>query len=71
MDKKKLQTEILERTYQPDKWLEVLMQYFGAKKFHQVPRQIALPDNDLAEKAVELGSFYTVDERIIGKLIRV
>lgn len=66
MDKKKLQTDILEKTYQPDKWLEVLTQYFGAKKFHQTPRQITLPVNDLAEKAVELGSFYTADERLIG-----
>lgn len=66
MDKKKLQTDILERTYQPDEWVEVLKQYFGAKKFHQAPQPITLPVNDLAEKAVELGSFYTADERLIG-----
>ncbi|HEY5371751.1 MAG TPA: N-6 DNA methylase [Hanamia sp.] len=66
MDKKTLQTEILEAAYQPEKWLEVLKLYFGAKKFHQTPQQILLPDNNLAEKAVEIGSFYTADERLIG-----
>lgn len=29
MDKKKLQTERLERTHQQDKWLEVLTKDFG------------------------------------------
>jgi len=66
MDKKNLQTEILEAAYQPEKWLEVLKLYFGAKKFHQTPKQILLPGNNLAEKAVEIGSFYTADERLIG-----
>ncbi len=66
MDKKNLQTEILEAAYQPEKWLEVLKLYFGAKKFHQTPQQILLPGNNLAEKAVEIGSFYTADERLIG-----
>lgn len=66
MDKKNLQTEILEAAYQPGKWLEVLKLYFGAKKFHQTPQQIILPANNLAEKAIEIGSFYTADERLIG-----
>jgi adenine-specific DNA-methyltransferase len=66
MDKKNLQTEILEASYQPEKWLEVLKLYFGAKKFHQTPQQIFLPSNNLAEKAIEIGSFYTADERLIG-----
>lgn len=51
MDKKKLQTEILEAAYQPEKWLEVLKLYFNAKKFHQTPQAIILPSNDLAETA--------------------
>ncbi|MBX9641944.1 MAG: hypothetical protein K2X97_20140, partial [Mycobacteriaceae bacterium] len=66
MDKKKLQTEILEASYQPEKWLEVLKLYFNAKKFHQTPQAIILPSNDLAETAAEIGSFYTADERLIG-----
>jgi len=66
MDKKNLQTEILEASYQPEQWLEVLKLYFGAKKFHQTPQPIILPSNDLAEMASEIGSFYTADERLIG-----
>lgn len=66
MDKKTLQTSILEAAYQPEKWMEVIKLYFGAKKFHQTPQQIILPGNNLAEKALEIGSFYTVDERLIG-----
>lgn len=66
MDKKKLQTDILEASYQPEQWLEVLKLYFGAKKFHQIPQPIILPSNDLAEMAAEIGSFYTADERLIG-----
>jgi hypothetical protein len=66
MDKKKLQTDILEASFQPDQWLEVLRLYFGAKKFHQSPLPIILPNNDLAEMAAEIGSFYTADERLIG-----
>src|SRR5687768_10653646 len=66
MDKKNLQIEILETSYQPEKWLEVLKQYFGAKKFHQTPRPIILPGTDLAEGAAEIGNFYTADERLIG-----
>lgn len=66
MDKKKLQTDILEARYQPEQWLEVLKLYFGAKKFHQTPQPIILPSNDLAEMAAEIGSFYTADERLIG-----
>jgi hypothetical protein len=66
MDKKKLQNDILEESYQPEQWLEILKLYFGAKKFHQSPQLIILPSNDLAEMAAEIGSFYTADERLIG-----
>lgn len=66
MDKKTLQNSILEKAYQPEKWLEVMKDYFGAKKFHQKPQSISLPNNDVAENAVELGSFYTADERLVG-----
>lgn len=66
MDKKTLQNSILEKAYQPSTWLDVMKDYFGAKKFHQKPQPISLPNNDIAESAVELGSFYTADERLIG-----
>lgn len=66
MDKKTLQTDILEKPYQPEKWRDVLRDYFGAKKFHKIPQQTSLRNNDLAESAVELGSFYTADERLVG-----
>jgi hypothetical protein len=66
MDKKTLQHSILEKAYQPEKWLDVLKDYFGAKKFYQKPQPISLLNCDIAESAVELGSFYTADERLIG-----
>lgn len=66
MDKKTLQSSILEKAYQPSTWLDVMKDYFGAKKFHQKPQTISLPNNDIAESAVELGSFYTADERLVG-----
>lgn len=66
MDKKTLQNSILEKAYQPEKWLDVMKDYFGAKKFHQKPQPVLLPSNEIAQSAVELGSFYTVDERIVG-----
>jgi adenine-specific DNA-methyltransferase len=65
MDKKTLQTNILEKTYQPEKWLNMMKEYFSAKKFHIKPLPVSLPSKDIAESAVELGSFYTADERLI------
>ena len=66
MDKKTLQTSILEKAYQPEKWLDVMKDYFSAKKFHQRAQPVSLPSNEIAHSAVELGSFYTADERIVG-----
>jgi hypothetical protein len=66
MDKKTLQTTILEKTYRPEKWLDVMKEYFSAKKFHLKPLPVSLPSKDIAESAVELGSFYTADERLIA-----
>ncbi len=66
MDKKTLQNSILEKAYQPEIWLDVMKDYFGAKKFHQKPQPVSLPGNEIAHSAVELGSFYTADERIVG-----
>lgn len=66
MDKKTLQNSILEKAYQLSTWLDVMKDYFGAKKFHQKPQPVSLPSNEIALSAVELGSFYTADERIVG-----
>lgn len=66
MDKKTLQNSILEKAYHSSAWLDVMKDYFGAKKFHQKPQPVSLPNNDIAESAVELGSFYTADERLVG-----
>ena len=66
MDKKTLQNSILEKSYQPEKWLDVMKDYFGAKKFHNKPISLSLPSNEISHSAVELGSFYTADERIVG-----
>lgn len=66
MDKKTLQNTILEKAYQPGKWLEVMKDYFGVRKLHQKPQPVSLPSNVIAHSAVELGGFYTVDERVVG-----
>lgn len=66
MDKKTLQYSILEKHYQPEKWLEVLKEYFGVKTLHRQPQQVLLPSNDIADLGIELGSFYTSDERLVG-----
>lgn len=66
MDKKHLQHTILEATYNREVWLNVLKEFFGAKTFYQKPVAVSLLTNDLANGAVELGSFYTSDERLVG-----
>jgi TaqI-like C-terminal specificity domain/Eco57I restriction-modification methylase len=65
MDKKHLQHTILETTYNRDVWLDVLKEFFGVRKIHQLPHQISV-DKNKAEYAVELGSFVTADEREVG-----
>lgn len=65
MDKKQLQHTILENAYNRVFWLDVLQEFFGVKKIHVQPHNISV-DNNKAEYAVELGSFYTVDEKLVG-----
>ncbi|HNR19080.1 MAG TPA: TaqI-like C-terminal specificity domain-containing protein [Bacteroidia bacterium] len=66
MDKKQLQEQILQQPYHDETWQRVLKEYFGAKVFHTKPVTVLLPSNDIAESAVELGNFYTADERVVG-----
>lgn len=66
MTKQELQNNILNKSYNRDKWQAVLKRFFGATKLHQQPPAILLTANDIAESAVELGGFYTKDERQIG-----
>jgi adenine-specific DNA-methyltransferase len=65
MDKKLLQNNILEASYNREVWLDVLKEYFGVKKLFKEPKKIPV-DKNRAEYAVELGSFVTADEREVG-----
>ncbi|MEO8574910.1 MAG: DNA modification methylase, partial [Pyrinomonadaceae bacterium] len=65
MDKRQLQ-EILSSEYQPVFWREVLTDVFGVRNLLKTPAPIRLPANEIADSAVELGSFDTSDDRIIG-----
>lgn len=65
MDKKILQHTILESAYNREVWLDVLKEFFGAKRILQQPKKIFV-DGNKAEYAVELGSFYTADEKLVG-----
>lgn len=65
MDKKHLQHTILEAPYNREVWLEVLKEFFAVRKIHIKPQQIIV-DKSKAEYAVELGSFTTIDEKLVG-----
>lgn len=65
MDKNTLQNT-LSQPFNLQNWTEVLQSVFGARRLHQQPQAIALPTNDKADAAYELGSFNTADDRIIG-----
>ncbi|MCX6152727.1 MAG: Eco57I restriction-modification methylase domain-containing protein [Candidatus Kapabacteria bacterium] len=69
MDRKTLQTEILEKPYSHDKWIEVLRQKFGVRNILARPNQIVKDNQEWTENiesALELGNFETADERLIG-----
>lgn len=65
MDKKTLQS-ILSKPFELADWQNLLTEVFGVKNFLQKPALIPLASNKKAESAFELGSFNTVDDRIIG-----
>ncbi len=66
MDKKHLQDNILSKPYKREAWLDVLKRIFGVKTLLSLPKQIPLSPNEIAKYAVELGSFHTADERLVG-----
>jgi adenine-specific DNA-methyltransferase len=66
MDKKHLQDNILSKPYQREVWHEVLKRVFGVKTLFSPPKNIPLAANEIAKDAVELGNFYTADERLVG-----
>lgn len=65
MDKTTLH-KIFSRAFNQRTWVEVLQSVFSVKRILQTPQTIPLSSNDKAEAAYELGSFNTVDDRIIG-----
>jgi type I restriction-modification system DNA methylase subunit len=57
---------ILSEPYNYDVWIQVLRSTFGIRQIYQVPQNILLPSNDLADSAVEIAQGTTADERLIG-----
>jgi hypothetical protein len=66
MDKAHFQHKILEAPYSRDVWKDVLRRVFSVKRLIQVPTDLQITNTVIAEKAFELGSFETTDERVIG-----
>jgi hypothetical protein len=66
MEKKQLQNNILSAPYNRLVWHDVLKQVFGIKTIHSPVKPIPIATNDIASAAVELGNFYTADERLVG-----
>jgi tRNA1(Val) A37 N6-methylase TrmN6 len=66
MEKKQLQNTILSASYKREVWHDVLKQVFGVKVLYSPTRNVPIAANDIAKEAVELGNFYTADERLVG-----
>ncbi|MBS0645917.1 MAG: Eco57I restriction-modification methylase domain-containing protein [Verrucomicrobia bacterium] len=66
MEKKQLQNIILSAPYKREVWHDVLKQVFGVKILYSPARNVPIAANDIAKEAVELGNFYTADERLVG-----
>ena len=66
MEKKQLQNIILSAPYKREVWHDVLKQVFGVKVLYRPARNVPIAANDIAKEAVELGNFYTADERLVG-----
>lgn len=65
MDKAQLQ-KIFSSPYDQNKWVKVLREVLKVKTILEPPRLINLKENNKSISAFELGSFYTVDERLVG-----
>lgn len=58
--------DALEQDYSRDNWVSLIRNVFNNGSFNAKPVEISIAKNDIAENAFEIGSFETVDERIIG-----
>jgi len=58
--------DALEKDYNRDNWVSLIRNVFNNGSFNAKPVEISITKNDIAENAFEIGSFETVDERIIG-----
>jgi len=65
MINKDLLRSVLEKAYDRTTWQDVLNS-IGTPSLYTAPSAITLPSNDLAEKAVKLGSMQTADVREVG-----
>lgn len=65
MNKERLRST-LSTEYTADQWREVLREVFGARSLQQRSKSVSLPANNLADAALELGSFETSDDRLVG-----
>lgn len=66
MEKKQLQDNILSKPYKREVWHDVLKQIFSVKVLYNPAKLIPIAANEIAKEAVELGNFYTADERLVG-----
>lgn len=64
MDKKTIQN-IFTQPFELDSWYNLLQKVFGVRHLLATPKQITLSGNQ-TQKAFELGSFATSDDRIVG-----
>jgi len=58
--------DIFESEYNSEKWRRVLIEVFGIKNFHIKPQTIGTVSNDWEAKGFELGSFATIEGRLVG-----
>lgn len=58
--------DIFESEYHPENWRRVLIEVFGIKNFHIKPQTIGTVPNDWEAKGYELGSFASIEGRLVG-----
>ncbi|TKK70218.1 hypothetical protein FC093_05570 [Ilyomonas limi] len=57
---------IFESEFNPESWKRILIEIFGVKRLHLQPQTIGVTPNDWNAKAFELGSFETIEGRLVG-----